>query len=85
MNQPPLIVMVRDVWDRISVPYTPGTSIDELKRSVLTTARVVADPADYLIKFRGAELRDESLSVDASGIPPGAPLVITHRRRRAVL
>jgi hypothetical protein len=45
----------------------------------------VARPAsDYLIKYRGAALVDESQSLAAAGLVPNAPLIVLARRRRPV-
>jgi hypothetical protein len=34
------------------------------------------------VKWRGAELRDESATVSAAGIAPGGSVIVLHRQRR---
>jgi hypothetical protein len=80
----PLRVMVQDAWDEIPLDLPVTTSLADLKRRALETARVRADPTDYLLKFRGAELRDESRSLAEAGLVPNGPLIVLPRRRRPV-
>lgn len=77
-------VTVQDAWDEITLPAGGETPIRDLKRRALAAARVGADPARYLVKFRGAEVRDESVSVAALGVPAGGAMIVLSRRRRAV-
>ena len=60
MTSMPLRVMVQDAWDEVRLQLPAATSLAELKRQALTAARVAGDPDAYLLKFRGAELADES-------------------------
>jgi hypothetical protein len=78
----PVRVTVADVWDAVALDLAPSTSLAELKREALMRSRVVRDPAEYVIKFRGAEMLDESTSLKDAGIPPNAPLIVLPRRRR---
>jgi len=78
----PVRVTVADVWDAVALDLAPSTSLAELKREALMRSRVVRDPAEYVIKFRGAEMLDESTSLKDAGIPPHAPLIVLPRRRR---
>jgi hypothetical protein len=41
-------------------------------------------PEEYLVKFRGAELFDESKSLSEAGVVPNAALIVLPRRRRPV-
>jgi hypothetical protein len=77
----PVRVMVPDVWDELPFTVPPATTIAELKRRALADARVRNDPATYCVKYRGAELFDESRSLEAVGVVPGAPLILVPRRR----
>lgn len=78
----PVRVTVADVWDAVALDLAPSTSLAELKREALMRSRVVRDPAEYVIKFRGAEMLDESTTLKDAGIPPNAPLIVLPRRRR---
>jgi hypothetical protein len=81
----PLRVMVQDAWDEIRLDLPAATTLAELKRRALDAARVVRDPGTYLLKFRGAELRDESQSLAEAGLVPNGALIVLPRRRRPVL
>jgi hypothetical protein len=77
-----LRVMVQDAWDEVPLDLQPGTSLAELKRAALDATRVRRDPDEYVLKFRGFELLDESLSlVDAGLVSNGAVIVLPRRRR----
>ncbi len=80
----PVRVMVEDVWDEIRLELPSATPLVEVKRQALVAARVTRDPAAYLIKFRGAELQDESRSLVESGLVPNGALIVLPRRRRPV-
>ena len=77
-------VMVQDAWDEVPLELAPSTSLAEVKRQALAATRVTRDPAGYVIKFRGAELLEESRSLAEAGIVPNAALIVLPRRRRPV-
>ncbi len=79
-----LRVTVLDTWDEIRLPRLGAQTLAELKRTALDAARVTGDPAAFMLKFGGAELRDESQSVDGAGLPDDAAVIVLRRRRRAV-
>jgi hypothetical protein len=81
----PLRVMVQDAWDEVRLDLPVATTLAELKRRALNAARVVRDPGTYLLKFRGAELRDETQSLAEAGLVPNGALIVLPRRRRPVL
>ena len=78
-------VMVLDAWDHVSVQVGPDTTVAELKREALTRARGVP-PArdDYEVKFRGALVQDEQLTLGALGAGPNAALIVLPDHRRAL-
>ena len=80
----PLRVMVPDVWDEVALDLPATTPLAELKRRALAATRVPADPEGYVLKYRGAELQDESRSLGEAGLVPNAPLIVLARRRRPV-
>jgi hypothetical protein len=79
-----LRVMVQDAWDEIPLDLPPGTPLSELKRAALEATRVTQDPGDYVIKFRGAELYDESRTLADAGLVPNGAVIVLPRRRRPV-
>jgi TUG ubiquitin-like domain len=80
----PVRVTVEDVWDEVLLELTPETPIGEIKRQALARTRVKGDPAQYVLKYRGAELSDESETVASSGLVPNSALIVMARRRRPV-
>ena len=78
-------VWVIDMWDAVELPVTPGYTFAQVKSASLeeATGRRV-DPADYTIKFRGTVVPDESETLDAAGVPNGAPMIVVPARRRPV-
>ena len=80
----PVRVMVQDVWDEISLDLPSATPLAEVKRRALEATRVMRDPAGYVLKFRGAELQDESESLAQAGVVPNGALIVLPKRRRPV-
>jgi hypothetical protein len=79
-----LRVMVQDAWDEIPLDLPPGTSLAELKQLALEATKVIRDPDEYLLKFRGAELYDESRSLADAGLVTNGAVIVLPRRRRPV-
>jgi hypothetical protein len=80
----PLRVMVEDVWDEVLLELPTTAPVGEIKRQALARTRVRRDPSDYVLKFRGAELSDESRSLTEAGLVPNGALIVLNRRRRPV-
>jgi hypothetical protein len=80
----PLRVMVEDVWDEIPLEVPADTPLGEIKRQALRASRVTEDPSAYVLKFRGAELSEESRSAAEAGLVPNGALIVLARRRRPV-
>ncbi|HEY7637339.1 MAG TPA: hypothetical protein VH763_17435 [Gemmatimonadales bacterium] len=80
----PLRVMVEEAWDEVNLSVPPGTRLGELKRMALEATRISRDPGSYVLKFRGAELDDESRTLGEAGLVPNGALIVLRRRRRPV-
>ena len=80
----PLRVMVQDVWDEVFLEISDDLPLSEVKRQALDLTRVKRDPSEYILKFRGAQLSDESVSIARSGLVPNGALIVLPRRRRPV-
>jgi hypothetical protein len=80
----PVRVMVQDAWDEVLLELPSATPLGELKRQALEATRVTGDPDGYVLKFRGAELSDESRSLAEAGLVPNGALIVLPRRRRPV-
>jgi hypothetical protein len=79
-----LRVTVQDTWDEVPLDLPPAASLAELKRAALEATRVNRDPDEYVLKFRGFELLDESRSLADAGLVPNGAVIVLPRRRRAV-
>jgi len=80
----PIRVMVQDAWDQVQLELPPATPLGEVKRRALEATRVAGDPAGFLLKFRGADLLDETRSLAEAGMVPNGALIVLSRRRRPV-
>jgi hypothetical protein len=76
--------MVEDVWDDVRLELPAETPVGEIKRQALALTRVKRDPSQYVLKYRGAELSDESRTLSAAGLVPNGALIVLPRRRRPV-
>jgi len=77
--------MVQDAWDQVSLDLPAASSVAELKQRALhLTHSGKGRPEDYLVKFRGAQLLDESRSLADLGVVANAALIVLPRRRRPV-
>jgi hypothetical protein len=79
-----LRVTVQDAWDEVMLEVPDTTSLGEVKRQALEATRIIRDPDGYVLKFRGAELSDETRSVADAGVVPNGALIVLPRRRRPV-
>lgn len=77
----PVRVMVQDAWDEVRLDLPSVTALSEVKRRALEATKVVRDPAGYVLKFRGAELLDESRSLAEAGVVPNGALIVLPKRR----
>ena len=79
-------VMVPDVWDQVTLSLDAGTTVADLKRLALERARAhpVADLRDYQVKFRGAAVLDEQVTLAALGARNNSSLIVLPARRQPV-
>ena len=78
-------VMVPDTWDQVFLAVSPTTTIAEVKRQSLERAlKRPATADDYIVKFRGALVTDETATLAALGVGANAPLIVLAARRRPV-
>ena len=78
-------VMVTDVWDQVYFAVEPTTTVAQLKSQALALAlkRVHVRPEEYVVKFRGAEVLDES-TVGALGAVANSAFIVLPARRQVV-
>jgi hypothetical protein len=79
-----LRVMVHQAWDEVVLPWQGDASLADVKAAALEITRVAGDAGEFVFKFNGAELRDETATVAACGVPENGALILLLRRRRPV-
>jgi hypothetical protein len=77
-------VMVVDAWDQVTLELPSAAPIREAKQRALALTHSHGRPEEYLVKFRGAELFDESKSLTEAGVVANAALIVLPRHRRPV-
>jgi hypothetical protein len=77
-------VEVPEVWDVVRIDAPPSEPVLAVKVAALAALEPRGDQAAYVIKLRGFEVLDESLSLAACGAIDGSIFLLTHRRRRPV-
>jgi hypothetical protein len=84
-NQFAVRVMVTPVWDQVTLAADAGMTVADLKRRALAQALQRPVPADdYIVKFRGAQVLDESATLSALGAIPNAPFIVLPARRQPI-
>lgn len=78
-------VMVTPVWEQVPVQVDDTTTVAQLKRDALRAAlKRSGDELEYVVKFRGAAVFDESTTLRALGAGPNAPFIVLPLRRQPV-
>lgn len=81
----PVRVMVVPAWDSVEIQADEKTTIAQLKRDALRAAlRTAVLEQDQVVKFRGAPVLDESLTLEALGAGANAPFIVLPARRQPV-
>jgi len=80
-----LRVEMPDVWDVVRVEVLPGDQVLEVKKHALEALYPEYNVIDdFIVKFRGWEILDETQSLSEAGVVDGSILLVTFRRRRPV-
>jgi hypothetical protein len=82
----PVRVMVMSAWDHVTLQVDDSTTVAQLKREALGSAlkRAPLGEQEYQVKFRGAAVLDESLTLRALSTVPNAPFIVLPVRRQPV-
>ncbi|MBI4419570.1 MAG: hypothetical protein HY560_01990 [Gemmatimonadetes bacterium] len=78
-------VSVPDVWDTIELSVNPEQTVAQVKHEALRRAvgeRV--DPGQFVVKYRGGQVLDETQTLASLGVRDRAPLIVLPARRRPV-
>jgi hypothetical protein len=80
-----LRVQMAEQWDAVRVEAPPGEPVRAVKINALDRLQPGARAHDeYVVKFRGWEVHDETATLGDIGAKDGATLLIHHRKRRPV-
>lgn len=79
-----LRVTVLEHWELIPFDLPASTTLGDLKRMALEAATVTEPASTFILKFRGAKLRDESRTLADIGLPDNAALIVLRERRFAL-
>jgi hypothetical protein len=78
-------VEMPEVWNVVRVVVAPGEPVLKLKVRALEALFPQAEMhEDFVLKLRGWEILNESVSLTEAGVVNGSILLLTHRRRRPV-
>ena len=77
----PVRVTVLESWDEVALHPSGETPVREVKALALDATRTKGAPDEFLVKYLGAELSDESASLAAAGVAPNGALIVLRRRR----
>lgn len=78
-------VEMPEVWDVVRMVASPKEPVITIKMRALEALFPEAEVhSDFVLKFRGWDILDESSPLSELGIENGAILLLTHRRRRPV-
>jgi hypothetical protein len=77
-------VEVPERWDVALLSAAPTASVADVKLAALRAVSPEDDASEYVIKLRGFEVLDESVSIATAGARDGSIFLLTHRRRRPV-
>ena len=78
-------VMVTPAWEQVPLQVDANTTVAQLKHEALRAAlKTTAGEAAYVVKFRGAPILDESITLGALGAVPNAPFIVLPGRRQPV-
>lgn len=80
-----LRVEMPEVWDVARIDASPAEPVLAVKVHALAALYPKAKShEDFVIKLRGNEIFDESVSVADAGARDGSTFLLTHRKRRPV-
>ena len=77
-------VQVAETWDTVRVDAPTDTPVSTVKSAALRALLGEDDPGGWVVKHRGAEVLNESVSLADAGVVAGSTLLVTSRRRRPV-
>ena len=78
-------VMVTTAWEQVPLRVDDNTTVAQLKHEALRAAlKSTAGEDGFVVKFRGAPILDESITLRQLGAVPNAPFIVLPARRQPV-
>ena len=78
-------VMVTPAWEQVPVQVDDSTTVAQLKHEALRAAlKTTTTEESCVVKFRGAQVLDESITLGQLGAVPNAPFIVLPARRQPV-
>jgi hypothetical protein len=78
-------VMVTTAWEQVALQVDDSTTVAQLKHEALRAAlKTTAGEEGFVVKFRGASILDESITLRQLGAVPNAPFIVLPARRQPV-
>ena len=78
-------VQIAELWDSVRIDAPASEPVISAKRAALEALYPGGmNPEDYVVRLRGFEILDESVSLVAAGLQDGSILLLVYRRRRPV-
>lgn len=77
----PIRVTVLESWDVVALQPALDTPVGEVKAQALAATRTRGTADEFLVKYLGAELGNESASLAQAGVAPNGALIVVRRRR----
>jgi hypothetical protein len=78
-------VMVTSAWEQVAVQVDGTTTVAQLKHQALKAAlKTTESEQSCIVKFRGAQVLDESTTMRALSAVPNAPFIVLPGRRQPV-
>lgn len=76
---------VHEAWDAVRLQVSANTTVAAVKQAALAALMAdERDPAAYMAKVGGTEIRDESLPLSAVAVRAGTTVLVHARRRRPI-
>ncbi|HEV8150191.1 MAG TPA: hypothetical protein VGP61_08420 [Gemmatimonadales bacterium] len=79
-----LRITLLDTWEENTLHLPATALVSDLTRAVLAHAKIPRSAADYVVKYKGAELEEGSRTLADAGLASNSALLVMRRRRAPV-
>ena len=74
-------VTLLDTLDALDLEVPPTTPVAEVKKAALARSGIRRPAAEYMVKYKGAELFEGGKTLADAGVVAGGALIVLLRRR----